>query len=76
MENRNNSIEINKEEFRKIGHQLIDDISDFLSAIDKKPVTTKESPSQLQNILGKKSLPELGIPANELISKTTNLLIN
>ena len=76
MENRNNSIEINKEEFRKIGHQLIDDISDFLSAIDKKPVTTTESPSQLQNILGKKSLPELGIPANELISKTTNLLIN
>ncbi|CAM3330654.1 pyridoxal phosphate-dependent decarboxylase family protein [Zobellia roscoffensis] len=75
-ENRNNSIEINKEEFRKIGHQLIDDISDFLSNIDKKPVTVKESPSQLQNILGRTSLPEMGIPATELISRTTDLLLN
>ena len=74
--NRNNSIEINKEEFRKIGHQLIDDISDFLSSIDKKPVTVKESPSQLQSILGNTSLPEKGTPATELISRTTDLLLN
>ncbi|NGX84316.1 pyridoxal-dependent decarboxylase [Aequorivita sp. KMM 9714] len=75
-ENRNNSIEINKEEFRKIGHQLIDDISDFLSSIDKKPVTVKESPNQLQSILGNTSLPEIGTPATELISRATNLLLN
>ena len=74
--NRNNSIEINKEEFRKIGHQLIDDISEFLSNIDKKPVTVKESPSQIQNILGNTSLPEMGIPATELITRTTDLLLN
>ena len=74
--NRNNSIEINKEEFRKIGHQLIDDISEFLSNIDKKPVTVKESPSQLQSILGNTSLPEMGIPATELITRTTDLLLN
>lgn len=76
MENRNNSIEINKEEFRKIGHQLIDDISDFLSTIDKKPVTVQESPSQLQSLLGNTSLPEKGMPATELIAKTTDLLLN
>ena len=75
-EKRNNSIEINKEEFRKIGHQLINDISDFLSNIDTKPVTAKERPSQLQNILGKTTLPEQGTPANELISKATHLLLN
>ncbi len=76
IEKRNNSIEINKEEFRKIGHQLIDDISEFFSSIDKKPVTVKESPSQLQSILGITSLPEMGIPATELISRTTDLLLN
>ncbi len=76
LENRDNLIEINQEEFRKIGHQLIDDISDFISTIDKKPVTTNESPSQLQNILGKTSLPKNGIPTTELISRTTNLLFN
>ena len=74
--NRNNSIEISKKEFREIGHQLINDISDFLANIDEKPVTVKESPSQLQNILGNTSLPEKGIPATELISRTTDLLLN
>ncbi|MDZ7716478.1 MAG: aminotransferase class V-fold PLP-dependent enzyme [Balneolaceae bacterium] len=76
IENRDNSIEINKEEFRKIGHQLIDDISDFISSIDKKPVTVNESPSQLQSILGNTSLPENGIPATELIPRVTDLLFN
>ncbi|WP_291868126.1 pyridoxal-dependent decarboxylase [Maribacter sp.] len=75
-ENRNSSVEISKEEFRKIGYKLIDDISDFINTIDKKPVTTGESPRQIQNILGISSLPENGVPAAELISKTTDLLFN
>ncbi|WP_178989262.1 pyridoxal phosphate-dependent decarboxylase family protein [Winogradskyella schleiferi] len=74
--NRVNSIEINKEEFRKIGHQLIDDISEFISTIDKKPVTVNENPSQLQSILGNTRLPEKGTSATELISSATNLLLN
>ncbi|GGG52427.1 pyridoxal phosphate-dependent decarboxylase family protein [Bizionia arctica] len=76
IENRENSIEIDKENFRKIGHQLIDDISDFLSSIDKKPVTVNKSPSQLQSILGNNTLPENGTPATELIPRVTNLLLN
>lgn len=76
IENRDNSIEINKEEFRKIGHKLIDDISDFISNIDKKPVTFNERPSQLQSILGNTSLPENGTPATELIPMVTDLLLN
>ncbi len=76
LENRVNSIEINKKEFRKIGHQLIDDISDFISSIDQKPVTFNESPSQLQGILGNTSLPENGIPATELITRVTDLILN
>lgn len=73
---RKTSVEISKEEFRKIGHKLIDDISDFINTIDKRPVTTNKSPKQIQNILGISSLPENGIPVAELISKTTDLLFN
>ena len=73
---RKSPIELSKEEFRKIGHQLIDDISDFIATIDEKPVTINKSPSQLQGILGKASLPENGVPATELISKTSDLLFN
>lgn len=73
---RKTSVEISKEEFRKIGYKLIDDISDFINTIDKKLVTPSESPRQIQNILGISSLPENGMPAAELISKTTDLLFN
>ncbi len=70
------SINIDKEEFRKIGHRLIDDIADFIDSIDQKPVTPNESPGQLQSILGNLPLPENGKPAAELISSATELLTN
>lgn len=73
---RRSTIEMDKEEFRKIGYQLIDDISNFIESIDQKPVTPNESPSQLQELLENTSLPENGRPAAELISKTTDLLFN
>ncbi|MFI1743210.1 pyridoxal phosphate-dependent decarboxylase family protein [Thalassobellus sediminis] len=73
---RTSSIEMDSEEFRKIGYQLIDDISNFIGSIDKKPVTPNESPNQLQSILGDAPLPENGTDANELMSKATDLLFN
>jgi glutamate/tyrosine decarboxylase-like PLP-dependent enzyme len=72
----NSAIELSKEEFQKIGHQLIDDISDFISNINEKPLTSSESPGQLQALLGSASLPEKGRPANELLAKTSDLLFN
>ena len=74
--NRETPIEISKEEFKKIGYQLIDTISDFIDTIEEKPVTTGESPKQLQKIIGTSSLPENGAPVEELLSKTSELLLN
>ena len=74
--NRETPIEISKEEFKRIGYQLIDTISNFIETIDKKPVTTGESPKQLQDVIGTSSLPENGTPAEEILSKTSDLLLN
>ncbi len=49
---RENSIAINKSEFKKIGYQLIDSIAEFLDDIHNKPITTSKSPLELQNQLG------------------------
>lgn len=69
-------INIKKEDFRKIGYKLIDDISDFLDTIEKRPITENKSPSQLQKIIGDSSLPENGVDPNKLLSKTSQLLFN
>lgn len=73
---RANPIEIKKEEFRQIGYQLVDDIANFISRIDEKPVTYNKSPSEIQEIIGDLSLPENGSDSSILMSKTTELLLN
>lgn len=74
--NRSTPIEISKEEFKKIGCQLIDQIADFMDTIEKRPVTTGESSMQLQSILENSSLPKKGTSPEELLSKTSRLLFN
>jgi glutamate/tyrosine decarboxylase-like PLP-dependent enzyme len=76
INHRESPLEIRKEEFKKIAYQLVDSISDFFDTIDKKQVTTGESPEQLQKIIGNSSLPESGRSAEEILSKTTDLLLS
>lgn len=73
---RNSPVAMTPEGFKKIGYQLIDTLSDFFENIQDKPVTTGESPSQIQNILGSDTLPQDGTSASELFSKTSDLLLN
>jgi aromatic-L-amino-acid/L-tryptophan decarboxylase len=73
---RESPIEISKEDFKSIGYQLVDTIAEFIDTIKDRKVTPGESPLQLQKILSSESLPENAKPANEIISKASDLLIN
>lgn len=75
-DNRETPITISKEEFKKIGYQLIETLSDFIDTIDEKPVTTGETPKEIQTVLGNASLPEHGTSVSELFTKTSDLLLN
>jgi glutamate/tyrosine decarboxylase-like PLP-dependent enzyme len=76
MNNRENSIEISKAEFQKIGYALIDTISDFFDDIANRPVTTSKSPKELQQMLGSASLPAQGMSAEKLLATTSELLLD
>ena len=75
-DNRESPIAITGDEFKKIGYQLIETISHFIDNINEKPVTTGETSKQIQTVLGNASLPEHGTSVSELISKTSDLLLN
>ncbi len=75
-EDRTAAIQIGEDEFKKIGYQLIDDISEFISTIEKRPVTPGETPRQLQELIGDNGLPENGAPAEEILLRATGLLLN
>ncbi len=69
-------IEISQEEFKKMGYRLVDSIAHLFENIGNKPITSGETPQQLQNILGTGSLPENGRPPVKLLAKTTDLLFD
>jgi aromatic-L-amino-acid decarboxylase len=73
---RESPIEISKEEFKQIGHELIDTIAGFIDTIPGRPVTTGASPAEVQAILGNNPLPENGQPASTILSHAADLLTN
>jgi len=73
---RENPIDIDKDEFQKIGYELVDRISDLLGSMGERPVTTDKTPKELGDLLGRATLPENGGSASELITSATDLLID
>ena len=58
---RNAPINLDSTEFRKLGHELIDSIADFLQDMSHNPVTTGKSPAEARKLLKSQNLPEEGV---------------
>lgn len=69
-------IELQREEFKAVGHWLIDMIAEFTGNIGGRPVTTGKTARELQQLLNAPSLPEDGTPAAEIFSRIAPLLFD
>ncbi len=67
---------LSADEFRTVGHQLIDTIAEFYDSLPQRPVTRAETASEIRKILGDKSLPEHGKPAGALLEETAQMLFD
>ena len=67
-------IELDAEEFRRLGHGLVDELADFLGALPARRVAPGETPHEIRTALGGDGLPEHGTPADELLAETVRLL--
>jgi aromatic-L-amino-acid/L-tryptophan decarboxylase len=67
-------IELPPDEFRRLGHELVDEIADFLESLPERAVTTGESPADIRTVLGDGSLPESGTPPDRLLREACSLL--
>ena len=76
QDSRNSVINIDSEKFKELGHQLIDQIGDFLAGINSRAVTTGESPAVLKARLGDRSLPERGESPDKILAEASELLFN
>lgn len=69
-------LEMSPDEFRALGHHLIDRISAFLAGLPEGPVTPGESPTAVRAALGQAGLPVGGGSAHTLLDQATSLLFD
>jgi len=76
MNDRTTPLAIDKKLFKEVGYRLVDEIAEFFDTIRQRPVTTGESPKQLQALLQQTSLPQNGMPIDKIFANATELLFN
>jgi glutamate/tyrosine decarboxylase-like PLP-dependent enzyme len=77
-ERRDAAVALGADEFRAIGHALVDDLAALFEALESPSelaVATGESPAEVQAALGGDGLPETGTPAAELVREASDLVL-
>lgn len=70
-------LDLHPDEFRALGHRLIDRIADFLTSLPQRPVTTGASPSTIQETLSAaRPLPKHGSDPARLLEAAADLLFD
>jgi glutamate/tyrosine decarboxylase-like PLP-dependent enzyme len=77
LQARTASLEMTGDEFRSVGHELVDRIADFLASIREYPVTRSEPPEKIRAALGaSRPLPDTGQDPGILLRHATALLLD
>ena len=72
QERRTAPLALGADEFREIGHALVDDLAALFEALESPSelsLANDETPADVQAALGGDGLPEHGTPAGELVQE-------
>lgn len=70
-------IELSADEFRKLGHQLVDDIAEFMDSLPQRRVAPGETPAEIRALLNShQPLPQHGTASDQLLREAASLLFN
>src|SRR5512143_364921 len=77
LRNRTAAVELAPEEFRRIGHGLVDQLADFLAGLRSRAVTAGETPAAVRAaIAGDRPLPETGSDPASAVADAAELLFD
>ncbi len=68
-------LEMSTEDFKKAGHELVDQIAEFLNSFDGRPVTKGKLPSEIKSLIGDGPMPAKGTASvNDLLNQSAQIL--
>jgi glutamate/tyrosine decarboxylase-like PLP-dependent enzyme len=70
------TLDMPADEFRRVGHALIDEIAAFYDSLRERPLTRSSTPADIRALLGADELPEEGAAAGELLRDIAPLLFD
>ena len=71
---RRSLLDMPAEEFRALGHALVDDIAHFYESLPGRRLTDASTPESVRALIGQGGLPESGEPADKLMQQVAPLL--
>ena len=69
-------INMSPEEFREVGHHVVDKIADLMGSLPERKVTNGEPPSKIKKLFKDNSVPENGTEAKQLFEEMMSMLFN
>ena len=73
---RHSPLDLPPDEFRRLGHDLIERIAQHLESLPDRPITTGDTPSAIRALIGQDPLPSTGQDPGRVLEETTRLLFD
>lgn len=70
------SLDVQPNDFRVLGHRMVDNIADFLQALHERPVTPKDTPAMIRTLLPTGGLPQHGSDPGALLDEAASLMFD
>ena len=71
---RDAALEMDRDQFRAVGHALVDRVAELLASFPDRPVAPHTTPRAIRDQLGDGRLPETGADAGTLLDQTASIL--
>ncbi|MCG8422364.1 MAG: aminotransferase class V-fold PLP-dependent enzyme [Proteobacteria bacterium] len=72
--NRTAEAAIDPENFRALGHRLVDQLSDFFTALPGQPLRSSITAEQIRDLIGNDAIPQRGMDAERVLASASDLL--